>query len=402
MFTKAYPLLIILSCGVLLTSCRKNPHEIAPPSPTGPTTVYVLGQADDSTRYWKNGVATSIVGLALTGLSPNAMAVSGNDVYVAGTIAPGLTETAAYWEDNMPFTLQEPQVDPQVQSNGYAISVSGGDVYVGGTTSYPFSLSVPYTTPTANYPISGPVATCWKNGVPSILPGDGVLQVYNGYGNYLYYDYISGLFVSGTDVYMAGGTSEFQMGNPASYQFAKYWKNGVPVNLTNGLLDSAYSGSQYYITTFPYTSSIYVSGSDVYVAGNEYTFSTGPEEALYWKNGTFTLLPSAGSLTYANAIFVSGTDVYVAGNLKGADGIYHAVYWKNGVPDTLSVVPGGSSANAIFVYGNDVYAAGYENIGDSNYVTCWKNGVATHLSPSSLGSGGAALAIYVEAASEDL
>ena len=401
MFTKAYHLLIILSWGVLLMSCRKNPHEIVPPSPTaptGPTAVYVLGQADDTTRYWKNGVATSILGLPLTGLSPNAMAVSGNDVYVAGTIAHGLTETSAYWENGMPFTLQ----DPQAQSNGYAIFVSGGDVYVGGTTSNPFSLSVPYTTPAANYPISGPVATCWKNGVPAILPGDGVLQVYNGYGNYLYNDYISGLFVSGTDVYMAGGTSQFQMGNPSSYQFAKYWKNGVPVNLTNGLLDSAYSGSQYYITTFPYTSSIYVSGSDVYVAGNEYTFSTGPEEALYWKNGTFTLLPSAGSLTYANAIFVSGTDVYVAGNLKGADGIYHAVYWKNGVPDTLSVVPGGSSANAIFVYGNDVYAAGYENIGDSNYVTCWKNGVATHLSPSSLGSGGAALAIYVEAASEDL
>jgi len=393
MFTKNR----LLFWGILLTSCAKPPHATVPPSPSSDSdtslAVYVLGQADDTPRYWKNGAPTTLTGLAMTGISPKAMAVVGSDVFIAGTTG----EAAAYWKDGQTFHLQA----PPDQSDANAIFVSGGDIYTAGYTSYPFSLSVPYTSPTANYPISGPVATYWKNGVPSVLFGDDVLQVYNGYGNFLYGDFVSSLFVSGTDVYVAGYSDEYRMGNGGTYQFAKYWRNGVSVNLTSGLLDSTYANGQYYLTAFPYTSDIYVSGSDVYVSGNEYTFTTGPYEALYWKNGSLTYLPSPGSLTYANAIFASGSDVYVAGNLIGADGIYHAVYWKNGVPDTLSMVPEGSSANAIFVYGNDVYAAGYEDVGGYSYVTLWKNGMATHLNPPSLRVGAAAISIYVEGPSKE-
>jgi hypothetical protein len=57
---------------------------------------------------------------------------------------------------------------------------------------------------------------------------------------------------------------------------AKYWKNGVPVNFTEGMGNA-----------------IFVSGTDVYVAGSVYqTTQTSPSStftgsvATLWKNGT--------------------------------------------------------------------------------------------------------------------
>ncbi len=86
----------------------------------------------------------------------------------------------------------------------------------------------------------------------------------------------SAIAISGTDVYVAG-----YEGN-----FAKYWKNGIGVSLSDGTMATA----------------IAISGADVYVAGWE----DQPYTAKYWKNGIAVSLKNKdGSEGYfANSIFV--------------------------------------------------------------------------------------------------
>ena len=104
---------------------------------------------------------------------------------------------------------------------------------------------------------------------------------------------------------------------------AKYWKNGQAIPLTDG-------------TRQAYANCISISGSDVYVAGQESANSTpfyiaSNYIAKYWKNGVAVLLTNASSDAWANSITVVDNNVYVAGYENGI-----AKYWKNGQSVSLS------------------------------------------------------------------
>src|SRR5450432_2095726 len=195
-------------------------------------------------------------------------------------------------------------------------------------------------------------AQYWKNGIPVIL-SDGKKN-----------ETTCGIIVSGSDIYLAGNQST------DSSAFPEYWKNGTSV-IINEPNSKALS--------------LAVSGSDVYVAGeiNNSISPTTASVAAYWKNGTTVKLTDGSNNAYATGISVSGNDVYVCGVQSG--GIIPKNiprYWKNGTAVILTDGTTIGYASSIGVKGNDVYVTGFEQDANSGIYVAkyWKNGVGVNLS----------------------
>ncbi|MDJ1494403.1 hypothetical protein QNI19_15775 [Cytophagaceae bacterium DM2B3-1] len=204
----------------------------------------------------------------------------------------------------------------------------------------------------------------WKNGSPVYLKSD----IEDGYVH------TSSVFVSDKDVYVAGYVRVLSQipGDPlGSYRdIPMYWKNGIQYQLPTSTGNAS-------------TTSIYVSGSDVYVLGVELKRSNINESytttALYWKNGVVTKLSDEGSSTLATSLFVSGNDVYVAGYERKENEELFAKYWKNGIGVNITDEKSNANVRSIFVSGNDVYLAGSVNEGTRTKATYWKNGIPVYL-----------------------
>jgi len=289
--------------------------------------------------YWKNGVLSVLSGTAPGQAS--AVFVSGADVYVAGNDGSG----PVYWKNGQPVALSEGTCSGcQTWTNG--IFVSGSDVYVAGYQILPQPL------------VMGPVAVYWKNGTLIALT-DGT-EGANA----------QSIFVSGGDVYVGGWEAKtVPAASNSSYNgnFSMYWKNGTPVDLSDGM----YGGSAY---------SIFVSGTDVYGAGNSCDDLLSGCIASLWKNGTRTELLSQVN-TNARSVVVSGADVYACGTLVGSPDVYTntAVYWKNGVMVPLTGGTTQAAANQIAVSGSDVYIGGADSDSQGSFALYWKNGTQVRL-----------------------
>jgi hypothetical protein len=215
----------------------------------------------------------------------------------------------------------------------------GADVYVAGSRGS----------------LSEERACVWKNGVEQELGNDMGLP-----------SKATSVFVSGGDVYVAGSEPKQHFhvswfGGSYRKDRAVVWKNSVIQRLSD-------QGST--------ASSVFVSGDDVYVAGDsDYEYPIIAAYATLWKNGVAQRL--SDTISTASSVFVSGNDVYVVGYGRGRDAHY-ATVWKNGVRQRLS--DENSEATSVFVSGNDVYVAGYEKKGNIAHATVWKNGVAQRLS----------------------
>jgi hypothetical protein len=303
--------------------------------------------------------------------------------FIAGIYLPG-PGGAKIWNKGLATTLSD-------GDEATSVFISGSDMYAAGfrgklTSGTEINGNCSGTCTYTN------VAMYWKNGVPTeitdrmkgfamansifvsgndiyvagqqsnaiINHGQGgnsfALSWKNGVADTLtdgmHYAEARSIFVSGSDVFVCG-----QDGNQYIAATAKYWKNGVAVNLTDGKQGAA-------------ASSIVVSNDDVYVAGFE--GNTVNSVAKYWKNGVAVPLTDGSHWAEARSIFVVGSDVYVAGFDN-----YQAVYWKNGekiiLPDTATV----SSAESMFVSGSDVYVVGNDNVNGAQF---WKNGTAVNVS----------------------
>ena len=294
--------------AVNLTGTDGTQNAVATSIAVSGTDIYVAGwlandyqSAGNPPRlatYWKNGDAITLSG----GTGANSIAISGKDIYVAGYGYDGGGTVAKYWKNGIAVNLAQ---------NAYAssIAISGADVYVAGY------IGTPYGGTMGGFPPTYSQAKYWKNGVGVLTDDPNESQAWS-------------IAISGTDVYMAGGGG---YNNPASTGVARYWKNDHRVYLP--------------VSNSSVARSVAVAGTDVYVAGSEGSFDTWRTFARYWKNGEAITLTDG---EVANAIAISGTDIYVAGYaIEGNN--YVAKYWKNGSPVKLSDGTKYVVANSIFV-----------------------------------------------------
>lgn len=326
----ALGLLGMLACG--------GGHHAAPPPVDDvyvagyeSTGVDVGGGIPNLAKVWTNGVSRGLTTGGPPGSVATAVTVSGSDVYVAGQDGAAVT----YWKNGVPLALTDGTQYGWVN----AICVSGSDVYLGGG--------------------EGNLVKYWKNGVPVALT-DGKAG-----------GTVWGLAVSGKDVYAVGFVYGHTPIGPNSYiiaPVATYWKNGIPVALSDGLRTAVLTA-------------VAVSGGDVYMAGfeaGEEVDGFAPYLVKVWKNGIPVTLTPTTKGAVAKAITVVGSDVYVAG-YESNGSVVIATYWKNGTPVRLTNGPWESIATGIAVRGVDVYVCGAELNGAVKVAKTWKNGTPTTL-----------------------
>ncbi|MBS1948628.1 MAG: hypothetical protein JST47_12755 [Bacteroidetes bacterium] len=135
-----------------------------------------------------------------------AVAVSGTDVYTAGTFRasapPNYYWAAYYWKNNVPYPL----TDGSKNAAAIGISFSGSDLYVCG------------------YEIKAigsiyDIACYWKNGARVNL-GDGNINTI-----------ARGIAAKGKDVYVSGNNGYFK--NAVWQNHGYLWKNGVVIDSTS-------------------------------------------------------------------------------------------------------------------------------------------------------------------------
>ena len=332
---------IVLFFAAMLIACNKDVEKYPD--------VFVVGCEYDRqasamiVKLWKNGEAQNLSGGESKTANAHSVYISGNDVYVAGyiNIVPKL------WKNGIEQNLTGVNV---YGGQAHSVFVSGSDVYVAGIEGGSFAKlwknGLVQTIPTMVVNSYSSVFVS-KNDV--YLAGDNLLK--NGVMQNLSRDenathvHTNSVFVVGNDVYVAGCEIRFRDGQ--YYHCASLWKNGVAQYLTEESTEQVAANS------------VFVSGKDVYVAGNDYVNYTNiygthsVSVAKLWKNGVAQNLTNgqeSGFNAWANSVFVSGSDVYVAGQEdSGALREFVATLWKNGVAQNLTDGSSYASATCVFV-----------------------------------------------------
>jgi len=269
-----------------------------------------------------------------------------NDVYVVGyeKNAQGIN-VATLWKNGIAQRLTDGTRNAIAES----VFVLDNDVYVVGYEKsgqeYEFEqLLDDYSDEYDLIKDYYSIATLWKNGVVQNLT-DGIRS--NAYAN--------SVFVSGSDVYVAGSIGSI----------AVLWKNGIAQNLTDGTRSAS-------------ANSVFVSGNDVYVLGREVVNPYwGYDIVTLWKNGVVQNLTDGNFRAFDRSFFVSGNDVYITGYAEEIGSSRNYKLWKNGIVQNLTDgnFDGIGGASSVFVSGNDVYLAGHEG----NCIKLWKNGITQNL-----------------------
>lgn len=300
--------------------------------------------------YWKNG---NPVTLSTNQSALSSMFINDNDVFAAGYERINNLKLANYWKNGIKTTVGVNE------SAANAISANGNDVYLGG-----WEVINGFDLP-----------RFWKNGAgTTIYFTDAVLStVITGNGS------CTGVYASGGNVYAVGSARTSQ-------------GTFMPWECTNGVIPGDIVPNNH---GHSFANAVCINGNDKYVAGCQNNATTGLAMATVWKNGAPTTLTTGDtSVAVATSVYVAGSDVYVAG--YDQEDYYHggaafAKYWKNGVPVKLSTAP--SNATGIMVFGNDVYVSGWEDNGPIRIAKYWKNGVPVTLGKDNLSSGGSAIVV---------
>ena len=243
--------------------------------------VYAIGsESGFGYKVWKNGVEEPYAPDADV-ISSIVVSESGN-VYVAGQEWGLERDFGRLWKNG-------------VIESGYADAYSLTSIFINGTDIYAAGRT------------DNRVAAIWKNGT--------LLYTLTSGGKD---DDVLSIFVYGGDVYSTG----WEFDDVKNIYLFKVWKNDAAI----------------YTTEDAWAYGIYISEGVVYATGAQHNGSE--YVATLWTNGVATEL-AGGSEGYS--VFVSGSDVYVAG-IGGND----ALLWVNGTATTLAT-DGGSAAYSVFV-----------------------------------------------------
>lgn len=333
----------------MIYACHKD-HQIPKPTDSQPVDVYVYGglwhldasglypQNGDAVYYKNGGLVT--LNLPANSTSPNGLAyihsfaISGDTIYAGGAytdefLAPIDIAQALYW----------------INGTVHVLPVLGG-------SDGPVPIIMGTAANGKNY---YELYYGENSSGTSIVNGIAV----NGIIKYQYNDFLNGVIVSGTDVYVFGTSAQ---GNNAIY-----YKNNQPVQFVAQTNAKATS-----------ITGMFLSGQDVYACGN-LSFDFGV--AGYWKNGQLTILSPTTVNARTTGIVINGKDVYIAGYIETGNiipgtvnsPVHAAVLWKNGVMTTLSSPAYDSYTTNIVASKNDIYIGGYSGP-DSAFTVYWKNG----------------------------
>ncbi|MCL2764936.1 MAG: hypothetical protein FWD40_06615 [Treponema sp.] len=283
----------VYAAGRVLTGWRDGPMGLVP--------VY-------SAALWINGVQ-NIIGAENSEVL--SVYVSGSNIYSAGYQTRNGITVATLWIGTEASQILSNQ---ESKANFVSVDENSREVYAAGYEK-----------------------AAGKN--DAIIWIDGVKQNLTD-GNYQ--GEAVSVFVSNGDVYVLGSMAEFHPGDGYGFFEVTVWKNGL---VQEGVKRDFYPGA----------SSIFVSDGNVYVAGYDYDMHGGSDDGgRLWVNGTpqkFTGQPLS--------VFVSGSDVYMAGHISNDQHIEVAALWKNGIAQNLTDGTRNAKAQSVFVYGGNVYAAGY-------------------------------------------
>ncbi len=379
----AWSLSMIVSCGK--TSAippHGNPTDTTKTTtPGGGTTapkktdVYICGTDNQKPCYWKNDTEVLLPFTGALGATATSIVVNGTDVYVSGYVGYGYKAGPCYWKNGVLVSLLLRTTSGIPGVGGYyatGIAFSDTNLYV---ATHQYWDTTIYTDD--HYFKVDPAGSITEYGIGD----EGGAAIING------------ICVTGTDVYLAGAGSkpEGMSGNRVQLDaFPSYYKNPgsnggehfLPNHLPLPINQNFWIGE---------ATGIQVSGSDVYVCGwinTGQTNLTTVEQylnpmAAYWKNDSLQVLDipgGTGSAGMAYSIFLSGSDVYIAGYLGTSESSATAGYWKNEQFITLSNVS--AFANSISVAPNgDVYVAGQTGDFNNGSAVYWKNGTMTVLAP---------------------
>jgi hypothetical protein len=350
--------ILIAAVGFLFTSCTKTNKGSSGGTTPPDSTVYIAGYNGANAILWINAIPDT---LSSTFSIANQVLVSGSDIYVTGVYqgtpnnnpsnnigGPDIGQYV-YWKNGTPNNIDTVQQisDPPV------VSVSGTDVYYANRNGWKNGALITFPaigTPVKNFFPGSIISTFavgtdiyfagydtlengvyWKNGDMTIA------APYGGRGTTL--PLVHCMYVSGSNVYVGGMANQ-----------GVYWSNGTAYFMQPRPNDGSYLSS---------INSLFVFGTDVYNPGVFIPSGLAPGVYLgasYWKNGVENDLPlnyppNSNTSYVTTSVFVSGSDIYIAGYsrtfISGTiPEVDSAVYWKNGIEYSLHTI---GRANSILV-----------------------------------------------------